>query len=253
MIEDFIRVNDTRHPVQIHIEKRRSSRASIGKKAVYIRLPSHLPLSLRHAQIERFKKWALEKIAEGGIPATPVRTREYENGERIVIAGVPFTLVVRTPKRTVAQNRTPRTKARESGRIVGREIRISCDMAFDRNRVQKRMSRLIAHSVGRHMLPVFETRIAELNRIHFGFRYERIRLKNMSSRWGSCSSKGNLNFALRLCLTPPEVIDYVIIHELAHIKQRNHSQSFWKLVGRAMPSWKEKRRWLRMNRESCVF
>ncbi len=76
-------------------------------------------------------------------------------------------------------------------------------------------------------------------------RYGRITLKGQKTLWGSCSRKGNLNFNWRLMMTPEEVIQYVVVHELAHLKQMNHSRRFWEIVERYCPSWRERRRWLR--------
>jgi hypothetical protein len=75
--------------------------------------------------------------------------------------------------------------------------------------------------------------------------YHHLRLKELSSRWGSCSSDGNLNFNWRLVHCPPEVIDYVIVHELAHRKHMDHSQRFWNLVAEYTPDHRIHRGWLK--------
>ncbi|HOP81884.1 MAG TPA: M48 family metallopeptidase [Fervidobacterium sp.] len=77
-------------------------------------------------------------------------------------------------------------------------------------------------------------------------KYKKIRISNARSRWGSCSSKGTLSFNWRLIMAPVGVIDYVIIHELAHIVEMNHSRNFWKVVDMIMPDYADKRKWLRM-------
>lgn len=77
--------------------------------------------------------------------------------------------------------------------------------------------------------------------------YGRITIRNQKSRWGSCSSKGNLNFNCLLMLTPPEVIDYVVVHELCHRKEMNHSVRFWNEVEQILPDYREHREWLKKN------
>lgn len=78
-----------------------------------------------------------------------------------------------------------------------------------------------------------------------GVTYGRITIRNQRTRWGSCSSRGNLNFNCLLMLTPPEVIDYVVVHELCHRKEMNHSQLFWNEVARVLPGYAEQEKWLK--------
>lgn len=75
----------------------------------------------------------------------------------------------------------------------------------------------------------------------------KIRVKDMRSLWGSCSYRGDLSFNVRLLGAPPEVLDYVVVHELAHLKWRGHGRRFWDLVQKHCPEAKVRRRWLRAN------
>ena len=73
----------------------------------------------------------------------------------------------------------------------------------------------------------------------FGERYARVRITSARTRWGSCSARGNLNFTWRLMMHAPDVIDYVIVHELCHLTHMNHSKAFWELVESRMPGYRE--------------
>lgn len=75
--------------------------------------------------------------------------------------------------------------------------------------------------------------------------YGRITIRNQKTRWGSCSSKGNLNFNCLLMLVPSEVLDYVVIHELCHRKEMNHSVRFWHEVEKVLPGYREQEKWLK--------
>ena len=78
-----------------------------------------------------------------------------------------------------------------------------------------------------------------------GVTFGRVTIRCQQTRWGSCSSRGNLNFNCLLMLAPEEVLDYVVVHELAHRKQMNHSALFWQEVARECPDYKKSLRWLK--------
>jgi predicted metal-dependent hydrolase len=83
-----------------------------------------------------------------------------------------------------------------------------------------------------------------------GVKFKKLTLHNTVSRWGSCSTAGNINFSSRLILAPLEIFDYVVVHELAHLQHHNHSKSFWAMVETYCPHSKQKRKWLRNNGHS---
>ncbi|NTW06814.1 MAG: M48 family metallopeptidase [Syntrophaceae bacterium] len=80
-----------------------------------------------------------------------------------------------------------------------------------------------------------------------------IRITSARTRWGSCSQENNLAFSFRLIMAPQNVVDYVIIHELMHIREKNHSMRFWKLLEAAMPEYKIHRHWLRENGHKFIL
>lgn len=96
------------------------------------------------------------------------------------------------------------------------------------------------HSKARAKKFIIE-RVREYNK-HYQFSYNRISVKDLSSRWGSCSSQGNLNFHYRLFFLPPELADYVVVHELCHLQQMNHTKKFWSLVAQTIPDHVKRRK-----------
>lgn len=79
----------------------------------------------------------------------------------------------------------------------------------------------------------------------YGFAYKRVSVKNQKTRWGSCSKKGNLNFNYKIIKLPENLVDYLVVHELCHLKEMNHSKNFWSLVSLAIPDYKKLRHQLR--------
>lgn len=87
-------------------------------------------------------------------------------------------------------------------------------------------------------------RIEYFNRI-FGFGFGRVAIRNQKTRWGSCSRKGNLNFNVKMLLLPQYLIDYIVVHELCHLKHLNHSKQFWELVAKVIPDYAARKNELR--------
>ena len=85
-----------------------------------------------------------------------------------------------------------------------------------------------------------------------GVNYNQIVIRAQHTRWGSCSSKGNLNFNCLLALVPPEVLDYVVVHELCHRKELNHSERFWIEVAKILPDYRQQKKWLKDHGSSLI-
>jgi hypothetical protein len=93
--------------------------------------------------------------------------------------------------------------------------------------------------------------VVEQQTLH-GFSFNEIRIKDTKSRWGSCSSKNNLNFNWRLILAPERVLNYVVIHETAHLLHLDHSDKFWNTVSSRCPEYKSYKQWLKTNGASIL-
>ena len=98
-----------------------------------------------------------------------------------------------------------------------------------RYKLHKEAARILVHE-----------RLTHFNQ-HYNFAYNKVAIRNQRSRWGSCSRKGNLNFNYKLLDIPPHLADAVIVHELCHLKEMNHSKAFWALVAQTIPDHKERR------------
>ena len=112
------------------------------------------------------------------------------------------------------------------------------------------------HAVERWLRKQAETKIkemAEKNALKMGANYKVLRLRTARTRWGSCSPGGTLSFNWKLVMFPPEVMEYVVVHELCHLKEMNHSKSFWALVEMHCPDWRAHRKWLHANEAALAI
>ena len=98
-------------------------------------------------------------------------------------------------------------------------------------------------------LPQRATALAEKH----GFKFARVRIKNQKTRWGSCSAKRNINLNMRLMMAPDDAIDYVIIHELCHLRELNHSPAFWALVESCCPDYRDWKNWFKQHGPTLIL
>ena len=125
----------------------------------------------------------------------------------------------------------------------GRRVTVSEDQIFvpgSSDMVGPRIKAFLKLSA-KHELIQATQKYADMLAVNFG----RVTIRDTRSRWGSCSSQGNLNYSWRLMMTPPSVLDYVAAHEVCHLIEMNHSQDFWDLVDRICPSYRMHKKWLK--------
>ncbi len=186
------------------------------------------PLRMAEAEIRRFVEaksdWIERKQAEAAKEA--VVPHRFEDGERFPFLGKTL------PLRLVS-NRRP-ALAMDGERFC-----------LSRSRQAEARALLVAWYRAQARKIITE-RVEYFARSHH-FEPLKVRISSARTRWGSCSRKGTLSFSWRLVMAPPEVVDYVVVHELAHLREMNHSRAFWELVGAILPDYKQRRAWLKKN------
>jgi predicted metal-dependent hydrolase len=148
--------------------------------------------------------------------------------------GTPVELVVPVGTSERAVDRALRKHAPWIGEQVATEL--PPVLGLDGLHVTEKQGRRLARAL------VTETASSEAQRI--GVEYARIAIRDTRSRWGSCSSRGMLSFTWRLALAPREVLDYVVVHELCHLRYHDHSRRFWSLLAHTRPTYRDEERWL---------
>ena len=241
-LRDTIALDHRVVPVRITVERRDNCSASIGKKAVHIHLPAHAPAAERLKLLEQMKEWARKRLtADPGLEVA-AGPRAYADGDTLRIGGIEFLI------RIFLRDR-PNSRAELHGRVIAIELSSG---APEQERA-RHAAALIARCVAGHRRPDLIRRINDLNQKHFNRPIRNITFKNMSTQWGSCSAAGNINISSRLLFAPDDVLDYICIHELAHLVEQNHSPAFWALVEKAVPDYKEKKKWLKDHGRECRF
>lgn len=229
-------------PVKIYRELRNNVRASIGKKAVILRMPLQLSARQQEEQLKWFTDWVKHQFK--GDTGLQLRFfgKDYQNGDKLKVGRKTYLLQIE-----YTNNRTHQASLKKG--IIYLQLSKGDAPAH----LQKAIKHLLSRVIGQDFMPEIHRRVMQLNRRYFKKEIRSINLKYNQSNWGSCSSKGNVNLSTRLLFAPDEVINYVIIHELAHLIELNHSSRFWKLVAEAMPDYKEKEIWLKEYGHLCQF
>ncbi len=239
MEETFdLHIQGCRVPIRLIRERRHNARAAVGANAVILRLPLLLPKEQKQAQINWLENWLLRIMTRKPELLKRFQPRQYQHGEVLVVGERHYTLHIEYSD-----------KMSHRGQLQRGVIRLQLGTRAPEEAVGQLLSRLIA----KDYLPYITARVATLNAQFFRKKVNTVALKHTRSRWGSCSSRGNINLSTQLLFAPTDVQDYVIIHELAHLAEANHSPRFWKLVHDAMPDYKSKEKWLRDNAHLCRF
>ncbi len=238
----YIEIKGKKVPVRIYNELRYNARASIGKKSVIFRFPLMMTEGQRKKQLENFYTWAKDQFDRDERLGARFFGKDYEKSDKLIVGNRTYRIVIEQT------NNQYHTAELNNGIIRVRVVEGSSELNV-RKSTKLLLSRIIAHD----FLPEVKNRVYELNQRHFQAEIKNIRLKYNRSNWGSCSSKGNINLSTRLLFAPQEVIDYVIIHELTHTVEMNHSDRFWSIVENVMPDFREKEHWLKINGHLCDF
>ena len=220
-------------PLYIYVEPRRNVRISISKGSANLRLPLYLSSRQQTEYLQWAKDWIVKKYQKQPSLAES-EIRSYQDGEELMLMEQPFQLRLHT-------HQNPNLK----GNIKENVFHIYLPQNWPSEEQQIGISMMLRKMIAKKMRSDMIDRVIQLNRLYFQKDISSLRLKYNTSNWGSCSRKKNLNFSTRLLLAPLEVIDYVIIHELAHLIEMNHSSRFWAIVEKVDPAYRDKEKWLK--------
>jgi predicted metal-dependent hydrolase len=230
-----VEINGKQYFIEMLLSKNRNATARVKQDKIIIKIPNRWPEAEKSRVSDKLKTRIIKAIEKN-----PFRFAQpeiiFNDGQQLTVLGNTFNINIQKEK-----------GKRSTARVKQNAIKIKLADGLSDEEIKKQVYRMVRKAVSNSLLPILTSRVQGINEKHFKFQFKRVRLKEMTSRWGSCSSRGFINLSFRLLFTSQEVMDYVIIHELAHLKEKNHGEAFWNLVSSAMPDYKEKRKLLNKN------
>lgn len=207
--------------------KRRTLSLEINEKAELIaRAPMKAPLRSVEDLIRKNTKWIIRQQERMIKKNKEVVSREFIRGDQFRYLGNIYPLFI-------IENDLGELLILDKNFIIARKNIVKAEKIFN-SWYRERACRIFTERVAKYADKI-------------GYKYREIKISNARKRWGSCSGRNTLSFSWRLIMAPLEIIDYVVAHELVHIKEKNHSRKFWDKVALIYPNYKKSRKWLCQN------
>lgn len=237
-----ITVNGTELPVEVVFEHRGGHRYSISRKCIRMRLPLGLAAPEVQRHLQELQNWVGKVAAKKTALLQPFTPKIYRGGEVLTVGKRQYVLDIVSEER-----------GSHIGKLIGNTIALRLSSRASEAQRSKAVRTLLSRIVAGDFQAEIEQRVFSWNRRTFNRPIKGIFLKYNHSNWGSCSRNGNVNLSTRLLFAPEEVQDYVILHELAHLVELNHSDRFWSLIETFMPDYREREKWLNKHGGLCDF
>lgn len=232
---EYLRIGSRLIEYELH-KSSKAKRVSISLRNGQLRVAVPTGFTFEYAKnfLEDNKEWVVRTLRKQLSEAKTPLPEKYVSGERVLYRGRSYPLVIE------------KGHGEYSAAFKGSRIVVSVPEGLDQENQKRLVKRLIENwykGQAQKLLPEqVEYYSKTLNVV-----YNKLKIKNQKTRWGSCSSKGNININWRIIMAPHQVAAYVIIHELAHLKYLNHSKDFWSFIEEYLPDYKKWKKWLSEN------
>jgi len=242
-------------------------------------LLARAPLRLARAKIDAFvaekAAWIRARQEAIRVARSAAASKQYVNGEEFLFLGQACKLEIVVPPRTAgsatpptrtARPSTPPTRTARSATAPLKNVEPSATapargqggklvLVLEGGKFRLAGAARLNVAAGEKLFTAWykqQARWVLAERVEwfasrFKFTFTQVRISSARTRWGSCSNRGSLSFTWRLVMAPLEVVDYVVVHELAHLRIKNHSPAFWKKVESILPDYKARQKWLKTN------
>ena len=209
--------------------RRNTTQITVNRLGVEIRTPSKKSQKQIDSLVQKNARWIYKKqlLAKEEKLFKPT----FEHGSRLPFFGRNYLLDVKETKKS-------ESFSLKNGKFIAQVNKIS----------KIRVRKLYLEWSKEKALPLLEKSVKKYSK-KIKSDYSKILVKNQKNRWGSVSKNGTINFNQKLIRAPSKIVDYVVAHEVCHLKIPNHSSNYWKLLKSVMPDYEEKKEWLRINKQ----
>ena len=197
-----------------------------------IRAPKRATKRQINAMLTQHADWIAKKQAQMREAKEKFAPHQFIEGEGFLYLGKSYPLHITGAKKTTL-------------RLWGKNFQIA-------KSAQAHAEQLFTAWYKKEARKIFIERV-EFYAKKYDFDYAKLKLSSARTRWGSCSSNGNINLTWRLVMAPLEIVDYVVVHELSHLREHNHSKAFWAQVEAILPDYKSRRKWLKEHGKELHF
>lgn len=242
ILKGLIHVEGVALPVRVALDLASGHFYSLSARRITLRLPITAGESIIREYLQLLQKWVEEQFHLQPTYRDAYLGKQFQNDEVVVVGERRYTLTLNLKDR-----------ATSTAKLVGDTICLEINEKLNTWQRTRTAKTLLSRIVAKDFQAEISQRVEEMNAQTFQQPIRSVNLKYNHSNWGSCSSTGNVNLSTRLLFAPRSVQDYVILHELTHLIEMNHSDRFWALVERFMPNYREAEKWLKANRSKCDF
>jgi len=221
----------------------RSSRKTIGiivnaDQELLVRSPKRTSIRQIKSLLTQKEDWIIKKLAKMSEIKAPPKSKDFISGETFLYLGKEFKLKLAA----VADLNVLKVNLEQD------KVAVYYPAELEDNKENRKTAireKLISWYRSQAKMKIKE--LIKMHKIHLDVEPNNIVIKKQKKRWGSCSSKKNLNFNWKIIMAPLKVIEYLVVHELVHLIHSNHSKEFWQTVAEIIPDYEEKKEWLRIN------
>jgi predicted metal-dependent hydrolase len=220
--------------IEYHVRRSEDAtepRIDVGINEITVVIPEKADINPEQLLSEN-SAWVVSKKRKFEQYREEVPDREFEPGEVFPYLGEDYELAV---------------ERRSKADIIDGMIRIR-QSAVEQSSVKRALENFYKREARDHLTARVNYYAGEMD-----VEYKKLEIRNQRTKWGSCSTSGTLGLNWRLMMAPPEIVDYVVVHELAHLRESNHTQSFWAMVSKFDPQYQAHSRWLDKNSSRLIF